>query len=297
MRILITGLSGFTGYYLKNELLKHGHEVIGLKSNVKDTASLNDEIRKIKPEALVHLAAISFVGHKNTAEFYETNLIGTLNLLKAIYKNAPNIKSIMIASSATIYGNNPKLDLSESDPVELNNDYAISKCAMENMTKLWFNKLPIFIVRPFNYTGALQRDTFIIPKIVKHFKDTSEYIELGNINVWREFNDVRMIAQIYRKLLYIAPSGNIINICSGKTHSLQEIIKICQEITNHFITIRINPEFVRENETKELKGNCKKLKSIIGDFNFLPIEKTLEWMLKYESNTKIKATKTTNIIT
>ncbi|WET42748.1 GDP-mannose 4,6-dehydratase [Citrobacter enshiensis] len=135
----------------------------------------------------------------------------------------------MLASSANVYGNGTAGKLSESTVVNPANDYAVSKLAMEYMSHLWMDKLPIFITRPFNYTGVGQTDNFLLPKIVKHFKAKSPTIELGNIDVWRDFTDVRALSKAYVKLLHAKPFGEVINICSGRTYSLRKVIELCEK--------------------------------------------------------------------
>ncbi|MDF1759650.1 MAG: NAD-dependent epimerase/dehydratase family protein [Coxiellaceae bacterium] len=279
MRVLVTGLSGFTGKYVKQELEAHQHQIIGLKADLTDSDAVNKEIEAVKPEAVIHLAGITFVGHGDANDFYRVNVIGTRNLLVALDQFTPKVKSILIASSAHVYGCQTHDTLSEQDPLQPNNDYAISKMAMEKMALLWQDRLPLFIVRPFNYTGQGQSNSFLIPKIVEHFKQKQPSIALGNLDVYREFNDVRMVAEIYRKLLEANPVGRIINICSGTVYSLQNIIDQCQQLTNHAIEITVNPKFVRANEMKTLKGSNALLSSLITDYQIKPLEQTLEWML------------------
>jgi nucleoside-diphosphate-sugar epimerase len=97
---------------------------------------------------------------------------------------------------------------------------------MEYMARLWMDKLPIVIVRPFNYTGQGQSDNFLLPKIVSHFRRKEARIELGNLAIARDFSDVRMVARSYRKLLAAAPAGEAFNVCSGRSHSLGEVIDL-----------------------------------------------------------------------
>ena len=279
MRVLITGIDGFTGRYLKQELESKGHFVDGLSSNLTKASEVSKEIRNKQPDAVAHLAGISFAGHGNTNAFYKVHLIGTSNLLNALAKYAPQISSIMLTSSASVYGSFIEGEFSESNPTYPANDYAVSKMAMENMSRIWMSKLPIFIVRPFNYTGVGQKKKFLIPKIVYHFKNKKKTIELGNLNVWREFGDVRSVVSIYRKLLISPPIGEILNICTSKAYSLHQVIKMCEKITEHNIVVKSNPKLCRANEVKVFKGDNTRLKKIVKDIKEIKLQTTLEWML------------------
>lgn len=279
MKILVTGLDGFTGVYVDLALKQAGHEVIEFKSDLTNAASVVDEIKSLTFDAVIHLAAIAFVGHGNANAFYNVNLLGTRNLLQALTEYAPKLKSVLVASSANIYGNRTEGALSESALADPVNDYAVSKLAMEQMAKLYLDKLPIFFVRPFNYTGVGQEANFLIPKVVNHFKEKCDVIELGNLHVWREFGDVRNVAAIYQQLIEIAPIGQTLNICTGNSHSLLDVLEICQAISGHTLEVKVNPKFVRENEVKTLIGDPSKLQKLINQPNALLLEDTLAWML------------------
>ena len=284
MRILVTGLNGFTGCHLKPELESHGHTVKGLNSNLTKPVAVATEIAKLNPEAVIHLAGISYVGHGNARELYEVNLLGTRNLLEALDDHAPDVRSILLASSANIYGNHTEDALSEETRPCPTNDYAVSKLAMEQMAQLWIERLPLFIVRPFNYTGLGQKEQFLVPKIVAHFRKKKSTIDLGSLDVWREFGDVRSVVDIYRRLVEDCPLGNTLNVCTGKTHSLREVISLCEKITGHNIKIQINPAFVRPNEVLMLRGSSKRLKERIGGLKPFCLEETLTWMLGNEES-------------
>ncbi len=279
MRILVTGLDGFTGRHLQIELEAHGHSVFGLQANLTSLDAVAADIKHVKPDAVIHLAGISFVGHGDTNSFYEVNLIGTRNLLLAIEQHAPNVSAILLASSANVYGNQTEGKLAESTLPQPANDYAVSKLGMEHMAQLWFKRLPIFVVRPFNYTGRGQRQQFLIPKIVAHFKDKAPAIQLGNIDVSRDFCDVRSVSFAYRRLIESPPIGEILNICSGRAYTLQEIIILCQNITQYDIEVRVNPSFIRENEVRILIGDPRLLLSILPEWESISLIETLRWML------------------
>ena len=171
-----------------------------------------------------------------------------------------------MTSSGNIYGNQVEDDLSEEMIPCPTNDYAVSKLAMEKMAQLWVDRLPLFIVRPFNYTGIGQKQQFLVPKIIAHFRKQKSTIELGSLDVWREFGDVRTVVDIYRRLVELCPLGNTLNVCTGQTHSLREVISLCEKITGHSIKIQINPEFFRSNEVLLLRGSNNRLKKIIREW-------------------------------
>lgn len=290
---LVTGINGFTGRYVAAELSAAGYRVFGLGAapfddsdyfqvDLMDVSGLTDTINRIKPNVVVHLAAIAYVGHGDADAFYNVNLLGTRNLLQALNSSQAPLDAVLLASSANVYGNGTAGKLSESTVANPANDYAVSKLAMEYMSRLWMDKLPVFITRPFNYTGVGQTDNFLLPKIIKHFKTKSPTIELGNIDVWRDFTDVRALSKAYVKLLHAKPIGEVINICSGRTYSLRKVIELCEKITGHHLEIQVNPAFIRANEVKTLSGDTSKLQTFIPEWDVPPLEVTLRWMLESE---------------
>ena len=281
MRVLVTGANGFSGRYLVNNFVDHGLVVMKLESDLINADAVLAEVKELQPQAVVHLASISNIQHVNTSAFYEINLLGTKNLLDSLLHCTKQIQSVLLASSANIYGNRSNGALSENMPPDPINDYAVSKLAMEHMARLYLSDLPLFITRPFNYTGPGQRQDFIIPKIVEHFVKRLKSIEMGNINVSREFGDVRDIVEIYRQLLLTKPIGRTINICTGRAYSLAQILDICSDITGHEIEVKVKREFVRENEVKMLKGERKLLDKLLKNVCQRDIHDTLEFMLKY----------------
>lgn len=295
MRVLITGVDGFTGRYVAETFKHHGALVYGLahgersvtavdavfQGNLLDRFRLSEVVAETQPDLVVHLAAISFVAHDDVDDIYRTNVVGTRNLLQAIIDAGVSPKGILLASSANIYGNAVVEIIDESVAAAPANDYAVSKLAMEYMARLFSGRLPIIMVRPFNYTGVGQAGNFLLPKIVDHFRRGAPVIELGNLDVARDFSDVRMVADCYRRLLD-APSaiGKIFNVCSGRAYSLMDVLHIVESITGHSMEVRVNSAFVRANEVKLLKGDREKLVSTIGQITDYHLEDTLRWMLE-----------------
>lgn len=277
-RVLITGIDGFTGRYLANELAESNYECFGLESDLRDRQLVRDEVLTLNPHYVVHLAAVSFSAELNLTKIYDVNVIGSINMLDALAELQARPKKVVIASSAAVYGNCEASCLDESlSPAPISH-YACSKLSMEFMSQNYFNKLPIIITRPFNYTGLGHDEKFLIPKIVRAYKDGKKELELGNLDVSREFNDVRDICVLYRKLLDSNLEHCAVNLCSGNTVSLMEIVTMMNDISGYQMNISVNPKFVRSNEIKVLSGSTVKLQSHI-PFSFKhSLSDTLRWM-------------------
>lgn len=285
MRTLVTGLGGFTGRYVQAELVSHGHEVIGLQSDLTDMAALDAEMRAAQPDWVVHLAGIAFVGHGEVSDFYRVNLLGTRNLLQALADCGKRPACVLLASSANVYGNSTEGVLTEASPPNPANDYAVSKLSMEYMARLWLHELPIVIVRPFNYTGPGQSLKFVIPKLVDHYARCASVVELGNLHVEREFNDVRLVSAAYKMLLEHGRPGEVYNVCSGRPYTLSYVMELLSELSGHRLQPIVNPAFVRAHEVRRLCGDPGKLQRICTDAGVvLPsysLRDTLAWMLTH----------------
>lgn len=295
MRVLITGAEGYTGRFVASELKAPGVEIIGLmhrkhevaavdavfEADLLDRARVLSVIKEVRPDLVVHLAAISFVAHGDVDAIYHTNVLGTRNLLQALIDAGVKPQGVLLASSANIYGNAPVEVIDELVAPAPANDYAVSKLAMEYMARLYADRLPITIARPFNYTGVGQSENFLLPKIVAHFARKAAVIELGNLDVARDFSDVRMVANVYRRLLESPEAaGGVFNVCGGRAYSLGDVLAMMERISGHSIEVRVNPAFVRDNEVKVLRGSRAKLESVIGPICNIELEDTLCWMLE-----------------
>ena len=280
MKILLTGSAGFTGHHLALSAQAAGHQVLPLQADLTDQAAVAAEVRQAAPDAVVHLAAISFVGHADDSDFYRVNVIGTMNLLAALAALPQPPAKVLLASSANIYGNCDASPITEDQPPAPVNHYAASKLAMEHMARTFADRLPIVITRPFNYTGAGQGGQFLIPKLVDHFARKAPRIELGNLHVEREFNDVRMVCSAYMALLTHGQAGQAYNVCTGQTYTLQNVLDRLKAITGHTLDVQVNPAFVRANEVHRLCGNPAQLLACTGPSPGYALSDTLQWMLE-----------------
>lgn len=296
-KALITGINGFTGRYLAAELSHAGYTVCGLSHSataaplasvqqihacdLSDAAGLAGVIDSVQPDVVVHLAAIAFVAHGDVEAIYRTNLIGSRHLLEALAQARRPPRAVLLASSANVYGNAAGGVLGEDTPPAPANDYAVSKLAMEYMARLYRERLPITVVRPFNYTGVGQTESFLLPKIVGHVRRGAPLIELGNLDVARDFSDVRTVVQYYRALLDCpAAAGNTYNVCSGRAYTLNAVLDMVRALSGHAFEVRVNPAFVRANEVRTLSGSRARLEAAVGALPDIDLRETLGWMLQ-----------------
>lgn len=295
-RVLITGATGFTGRHLARRLAAAGHEVHGTTHgpasvdvdgishlhdiDLTDPNAVERLVEEVAPAKVVHLAAIAFVAHADVAGMYRVNILGTRNLLAALASAPSHPEAVVVASSANIYGNAREGRLDESVPPAPANDYAVTKVAAEHIAALYRDRLPVIVTRPFNYTGVGQSTDFVIPKIVDHARRRAPAIELGNLDVERDFSDVRGVADAYARLLDCrAAIGGTFNICSGRHHSLREVIALVEEISGHSMAVEVNPAFVRRDEVHRLYGDHSHLSRTIGPLHTPSLKETLQWML------------------
>lgn len=288
LNILISGAEGFTGRHLMARAVASGHAAHALQADLLDPEALQHEVAQTRPDMVIHLAAVSFVGHADTDAFYRVNVLGSLNLLDALATLEARPRRILVASSANVYGNCTQSPISEAQCPAPVNHYAASKLAMEHLARARLNDLPVFFTRPFNYTGVGQSSSFLIPKLVQHYAAGSESVELGNLEVEREFNDVRFVCDTYLRLLEQATPGETYNVCTGRTYTLHQVMDLLAELTGHHLQARTNPTFVRANEIQRLCGDPCKLTGCIGEAQDFPLPETLKWMLQ-EENRRLEA--------
>lgn len=290
LRALITGIDGFTGRYLSKELEAAGYAVFGLSAastsghttfrcDICDAVAVRQVVEQTRPDYVFHLAAIAFVQHGDVDNIYRTNILGSRNLLTALANCEHRPRGVLMVSSANVYGNVMSKIVDEETPAIPANDYAVSKLAMEHMANLWRDQLPITTVRTFNYSGVGQSKQFLLPKIVDHIRRRIPVLELGNLDVVRDFSDVRTVVEVYRRILEKNEPGKLFNVCSGIGYSLENVLAMARDIAGYMPEVRVSPALIRANEIKSLIGSNRALERAIGRVNGYQLGETLEWML------------------
>ena len=269
-RVLLTGTGGFTGSHLSAELRKQGAEVLtltaraGNRFDVRDWQRVRELISRMDRLDLVfHLAAMMFVPYsfENPRETYETNVLGTLNMLELcrIY----NVEKIVFASSY-VYGPPRYLPVDEEHPLNPASPYARSKAMCESLCKAFHEDygLKCTILRPFNIYGEKQRDIFLIPSILKQIVDGR--IELLDPEPRRDLLYITDAIEAYIKAgEYDGTAFEVFNIGSGLSYSVDEIVRSILEIWGQKVEVRYH-HLRRKNEIMDVVANVQKAQKKLG---------------------------------
>jgi GDP-6-deoxy-D-talose 4-dehydrogenase len=291
MKILITGINGFVGRILEKTLKDRGHKICGIdvessakhvhKTDITDSVMLKRTIHELKPGYIFHLAAISFANHDDAELIHRINVMGTANLLNSAV-SLEQKPGFLLVSSSQVYGiTGGTVPISEDTPVNPVNHYGASKAAAENIALAYMRDfdLPVVIARPFNHTGIGQNSRFIIPKLVEAYKNKVKYLELGNIDTIREYQDVRDIVDAYIMLMEKSIYCEKINICCGIGHTVRNIISELETLTSHKIDLKTTSGFMRKNEIRYSVGDNALISRITGLKPKYSTTDTLKWML------------------
>lgn len=245
-------------------------------------------LREFKPSEIYHLAGISDVDSSwsDPRLTFEVNVAGTFNLLEAAMGLASPPR-ILNVSTAQVYGASDQ-PLTEKSAVSPDNPYAGSK-AMAEMLRISFREAKgggIITARSFNHTGSGQLDTFVLPSIAKQFAEIEiasrpPKLTVGNIDVKRDFTDVRDVVQAYRALLEKGRAGEVYNVCSGVGVRLSEVIKQFQAVCKTVVTVEVDPALLRPGETPVVVGDLTKIRKETGWSPQIPIEKTIVDLMDY----------------
>ncbi len=311
-KVLITGVTGFAGSFLAENLLQSGkYQVSGtyLSDNSLDNVSqikekldlhkvdLNDKrstetlISATTPDIVFHLAALASAGDsfKDPAGFISNNVAGQVNLFEAV-RSVKISPRILVISSAEVYGavNENDLPIDEDTPIRPVNPYAVSKVAQDFLGlqyHLAYN-LPIIRVRPFNHVGARQAPAFVVSAFAKKIADIEKgkmepVLKVGNLSAKRDFTDVHDTVEGYRLLAEKGEPGDVYNIGSGKSYEIKFILDTLLSFSEKEIKVETDPALLRPIDVPELVCDNSKINKATGWEPKIPIETTLKETLEY----------------
>jgi GDP-4-dehydro-6-deoxy-D-mannose reductase len=305
VKSLITGAAGFAGSHLADYLLSQGEEVVALiapqddlvnlnhvlsrivveRVDVQDAGSVQQVLRRTKPHRIYHLAALSspLESLRDPLLTYNVNCYGTLNLLCAWRQIEMDCRFLYV-SSGEVYGADPPgpMPLREDCPMRPVNPYAASKAVGELVAFQFYKSygFPIVRVRPFNHTGPRQTAAFVCSSLARQIVEIEAglrppTIAVGNLNVQRDFSDVRDIVRGYHLLLEKGEPGDVYQLCSGRPVSIESIVEILSSFTSKPIRVAVDESKVRAQEAAALWGDPSKARQAVGWLPQYALETTL----------------------
>ncbi|AEK56859.1 NAD-dependent epimerase/dehydratase [Acidithiobacillus caldus SM-1] len=286
MKLLLTGANGFVGRYVQAALpcvpLPDGLDL-------RDRAALTTAVAAMRPDAVLHLAAQSFVpaAFENPRETFDINFTGTLNLLEAL--QAAEFRGRMLfVGSGDAYGqvSEATLPVCEDHPLRPRNPYAMSKVAAEALCYQWSQTsgFEIVMVRPFNHIGPDQSPRFAIADFARQVMEIrlgrrAPVLQVGDIDITRDFTDVRDVVRAYGLLLERGRNGEIYNVCSGREYCIRDLLRRLLTLAGVEATIEQDPARLRRAEQRRMVASFAALQRDTGWQPAIPMEQSLQDLL------------------
>lgn len=310
MKVLVTGANGFAGRHLLAELARRGIAAVAtgydaagnpqalpaggapdpLRSlDLRDAEQVRRFIAEVEPDGVIHLAAQSSAGASFAAprETFEVNVLGTWNLVAALRDEAPAARLLAI-TSADLYGpSTPDLPHRETAPMNPRSPYGASKAAQDLLVEMAAAAyhLKAIRVRPFTHTGPGQRARFALPAFAAQVAaiERGEHrpvLAVGDLDVVRDYSDVRDVVRAYADLLARGAPGEAYNVCSGRGLSLRHLVEMMIGAARVSIRVELDPARLRPADLGHLVGDPHKLMAATGWRPSIEIERTLADLLE-----------------
>lgn len=307
-KVLLFGAGGFAGGHMANELLRCGYEVYGCSRysklsderfsgsyvcDILDADRVKTVISEIGPDYIVNLAGISSVGlsWKIPQKTVEINTVGPLNILENVKEIVPDAHVLFIGSSEEYAPTDDKL--TEDKELDANNPYGISKIMLERYCNLYREHygIKVHYVRAFNHTGPGQADSFVIPSWCKQAAEISNsgeqgIMHVGNLDVARDFSDVRDVVTAYRLILESDDCSKIYNVCSGKATYLKDILNTIISLSKQHIDIQVSDKLIRPVENDTICGSHEMITKELGWKPQIDIKDTIIELFEYYEKRK-----------
>ena len=313
MRALVTGAGGFVGGHVCAHLLAHTDwELTGTvyprpvetqpedlrlrlrHADLRDPEGVQALVTDVQPDYIFHLAAQSFVpaSFADPWDTLQNNIRGQLNLLEAVRHSGRDVRVLVVGSNEEYGAPKPdELPLTEENPLRPNNPYAVSKVAQDFMGLQYHLAygLPVVRVRPFNHTGPGQASRFVVPAFASQIARIEAGLQepvmkVGNLEVSRDFTDVRDIVRAYHLALTQGQPGEVYNLASGQPQSVRGLLETLLSYSQVDIRIERDPDRYRPVDVPEVYGSAEKFRQRTGWVPQISFDQTLQDVLEYWRN-------------
>ncbi len=316
MRVLVTGADGFVGAWLVPHLTAAGHNVVAAVRasedseeflGRRDALSSADRLAELELtsdksveavleedfDAIVHLAAVASVSEagRNPLRAWEVNTLGTVRLAGHVSKRSGDRKPVfLLASTAEVYGRSPEIPRRETDPVQPLSPYAASKLAAEVGVMELHRRtgLRAIVARSFGHTGPGQASSYVVPAFAKRILAAKSLgapvVEVGNLELVREFLHVADVVEAYRLLLERGEAGETYNVASGAGVSLREVFTKLSDVAGHRVLPETDASLMRPVDVPYLVGDGTKIAEAVGWESKVPLQQTLAEVVNAQAN-------------
>ena len=280
MKILVTGATGFVGRQLAAHLREAGHVAVETpRSSELDIANADavlSMVRDEQPDAIAHLAGVSNSRTTDLWEAMRVNHDGTRNVMDAV-RQLKRAVPVLVTGSSEVYGNpNPDdLPLSESAPTRPRKPYAVSKLAQESVALDLGRRhdIPVVVTRSFNHIGPGERAKNVARSFAVQIRDQKlagrREVAVGNLEIEKDFGDVRDFVRAYRLLIEGLAAGTVptclaVNVATGRAASVRDILEMLGSIAGIDPLPVENRDFFRDAEPPRIVGNASLLRALTG---------------------------------